>query len=146
MRLDQVGGVYEFHLPSWMFLFPSWDMLVLRVPYSYVSCFLDFEFHCFLCRAWAPLGWSPQERFVGTCPEVLQQLVADLTLQGFLTHDLKGTRSFGMVLNESTWRWWEKFCLWKSLEFELGFELGMLLQVAYINEPNQPEGNQLPEV
>ena len=32
------------------------------------------------------------------------------------------------------------------LEFELGMPLGMLLQVAYINEPNQPEGNQLPEV
>lgn len=70
MRLDEVGGVgewfwlcmwvwvvSEFHLPSWMFHFPSWHMLVLRrVLYSYISCFLDFEFHCFLCRAWDPLA------------------------------------------------------------------------------------------
>ena len=50
-----------------------------------------------------------------------------------------------MVLNESTWRWWEKFSLWNFLEFELGMPL-VAVQVAYINEPNQPEGNQLPEV
>ena len=57
----------------------------------------------------------------------------------------EGNEVVWMVLNESTWRWWEKICLWKFLEFELGMPL-VAVQVAYINEPNQPEGNQLPEV
>ena len=57
----------------------------------------------------------------------------------------EGNEVVWMVLNESTWRWWEKICLWIFLEFELGMPL-VAVQVAYINEANQPEGNQLPEV
>lgn len=42
----ECGWFVNFIYPPGFSTFPSWDMLVLRrVPYSYVSCFLDFEFH-----------------------------------------------------------------------------------------------------
>lgn len=35
----------------------------------------------------------------------------------------EGNEVVWMVLNESTWRWWEKICLWNFVEFELGMPL-----------------------
>lgn len=135
--------------PSWLhqsIILIVWVWLVwkLPLPSSYFGCFLDFGFHSFLSGTWGPwlaatgaIRWHMSRSPATTCRR--------FDAAGLSDPWFEGNEVVWMVLNESTWRWWEKFSLWIFLEFELGMPLAAV-QVAYINEPNQPEGDQLPEV